>query len=80
MLECYHVGMVELLHDLQLPVFVSLVLIHLLDSYLLVVLVYCCLEHHTEGAISNHTVGIIGKASGFLILLLSFLVCLFVHF
>jgi hypothetical protein len=71
--------MVELLHNLQLSILVSLVLIHLLDGYLLVILVHCGLENDTERAISNNTVSIVSETSWLLVLFFSFGIRLFVH-
>eukprot|EP00355_Strombidium_rassoulzadegani_P000667 CAMPEP_0168614098 /NCGR_PEP_ID=MMETSP0449_2-20121227/3795_1 /TAXON_ID=1082188 /ORGANISM="Strombidium rassoulzadegani, Strain ras09" /LENGTH=49 /DNA_ID= /DNA_START= /DNA_END= /DNA_ORIENTATION= len=45
----------ELLHNLELPVLVPLVLVDLLDGDLLIVLVDSGLEDNAEGAVSDDT-------------------------
>jgi hypothetical protein len=80
MLQSNNIGVIQLLHDLELSVLIPLVLINLLDSHLLVVFVYGGLEHHSEGTVSNDSVCIIGETCGLLVFFLAFLVGLFVHF
>ena len=48
MLELNDVWVKELLHDLQFPIFVSLVLVNFFDGYFLICFVDNSLEHHTE--------------------------------
>lgn len=48
MFEGYNIWVLEFFHNLKLSIFVSFVLIHLLDGHLLVILIDCCLENYTE--------------------------------
>ena len=79
MLERDHVGVIELLHDLQLSVLVSLVLVHLLDGYSLTVFIHGGLEDDSEGAIADNTVSVIGERSRLLVVFLLFLIGKIAH-
>lgn len=79
MLERDHVGVIELLHNLQLSVLVSLVLVHLLDGDSLTVFIHGGLEDDSEGAIADNTVSIIGERSGLLVVFLLFLIGKIAH-
>jgi hypothetical protein len=61
MLEVDYVRVVQLLHDLELPIFVPLVLVDFLDSHDLTGLRNTRLEYNSKGAIPNDPIRIIGE-------------------
>ena len=70
MLESDHVGVIKLLHDLQLSVLIPFILVHLLDGHRFVVLIDSSLEHNTERSISYDTVSIVSERGRLLFFLL----------
>ena len=61
MLEVDYVRVIKLLHDLQLPILVSLVLVDLLDGDNLSGLRDTCLEDDPKGPIANDPIRIVGE-------------------
>mmetsp|Transcript_18818 Transcript_18818/g.37965 ORF Transcript_18818/g.37965 Transcript_18818/m.37965 type:complete len:287 (+) Transcript_18818:456-1316(+) len=61
MLELDHVGVSQLLHDLQLTVLVALVLVHFFDRDRLAGLHHLRLVHDPEGTASQDALGIVGE-------------------
>jgi hypothetical protein len=66
MFQRYHIWMDKLFHDLELTIFIPLILIHLFNSNLLIIFINSCLENYTEAAIANNSVGVVGEALRFL--------------
>ena len=61
MLEVDYVRVIKLLHDLQLPILVSLVLVDLLDGDNLSSLRDTCLKDDPKGAIANDPICVVGE-------------------
>mmetsp|Transcript_6086 Transcript_6086/g.17155 ORF Transcript_6086/g.17155 Transcript_6086/m.17155 type:complete len:342 (+) Transcript_6086:192-1217(+) len=61
MLQLHHIGVTQLLHDLQLAVLVPLVLEHLLDGHGLPGLDHLSLVHDPEGPAAQHALRVVGE-------------------
>ena len=68
MFQRYHIWMDKLFHDLELTIFIALVLIHLFNSNLLIIFINCCLKNYTEAAIANNSIGVVGEALSLLLI------------
>ena len=68
MFQRYHIWMDKLFHDLELTIFIALVLIHLFNSNLLIIFIDRCLKNYTEAAIANNSIGVVGKALSLLLI------------
>ena len=64
--------MKKLLHDLQLPVLVPLVLVHLFDGHFFVVFIDSGLKNDAKRPISNHPLGIVGETQRLVLFVLHF--------
>lgn len=67
MLKLNNIWMKELFHNLKLSILVPLVLVNFFYRNFLVGFINDCLEHHTEGAIADDTLRIVGIACGLLV-------------
>ena len=68
MFQRYHIWMDKLFHDLELTIFIALVLIHLFNSNLLIIFIDRCLKNYTEAAIANNSIGVVGEALSLLLI------------
>ena len=68
MFQRYHIWMDKLFHDLELSIFIALVLIHLFNSNLLIIFIDRCLKNYTEAAIANNSIGVVGEALSLLLI------------